>query len=320
MLYKRTNSPYWYVKLERDGEILRESTGTENRSLAKVYEAKRIAELYKSKSLGIEDHTLRELVDRWKREKASKRSLGRDLEILSRIPKQEALLADIDGKWLQGYLSSLAAGSSPANANRHRACIVSALNQAKSWGWIDAVPTLETYSTVKHEPRWLTREQFEQLARELPPHVEAMARFGVATGLRYSNIAGFRWDWIRERVAYVPPAEAKAGKPIAVPLNAAAMAVLDRQKGLDATWAFVDHKGSGPVGSVKTAWLKAVKRAGLEGVRFHDLRHSWASWHLAAGTPLMVLQRLGGWSSLKMISEVYGHFATDELSRYADRV
>jgi integrase len=46
--------------------------------------------------------------------------------------------------------------------------------------------------------------------------------------------------------------------------------------------------------SPKTSFLKARKRAGLNGFRWHDFRHTWASWHAMGGTPLDVLQKLGG--------------------------
>jgi len=42
------------------------------------------------------------------------------------------------------------------------------------------------------------------------------------------------------------------------------------------------------------AWRKALKRTGIEDFRWHDFRHTWASWHVQAGTPLNVLQELGG--------------------------
>ena len=67
------------------------------------------------------------------------------------------------------------------------------------------------------------------------------------------------------------------------------------------------------------AWYAACHRAGLEGTRFHDLRHTWASWHVQNGTPLHVLQELGGWSSYKMV-QVYAHLAPTTLQKWADNV
>ena len=58
------------------------------------------------------------------------------------------------------------------------------------------------------------------------------------------------------------------------------------------------------------AWRKALERAGIENFRWHDLRHTWASWHVQAGTPLHVLQELGGWETPAMVRR-YTHLAPE---------
>jgi site-specific recombinase XerD len=57
-----------------------------------------------------------------------------------------------------------------------------------------------------------------------------------------------------------------------------------------------------------------LKRAGIENFRWHDLRHTWASWHRQSGTPTHELQRLGGWRSSVMV-ERYAHLAPDHLAK-----
>ena len=110
-------------------------------------------------------------------------------------------------------------------------------------------------------------------------------------------------------------ADFKSGKAHTVPLNEPAMTVLRGQRGLHHTWVFpYDDQ---PVDKVSTrAWHFALKRAGIENFRWHDLRHTWASWHVMNSTPLEVLMKLGGWNSLDMVMR-YAHLAPGFIARYA---
>jgi integrase len=62
-----------------------------------------------------------------------------------------------------------------------------------------------------------------------------------------------------------------------------------------------------------------VKRAKLTDFRFHDLRHTWASWHRQAGTSTDELKDLGGWKSRVMVDR-YAKFATENLTEAASRI
>ncbi len=62
-----------------------------------------------------------------------------------------------------------------------------------------------------------------------------------------------------------------------------------------------------------TAWRSALKRAGIENFRFHDLRHTWANWLIQSGVLLSVLQKMGGWKSVDMVRR-YAHLAPNHLS------
>ena len=64
-------------------------------------------------------------------------------------------------------------------------------------------------------------------------------------------------------------------------------------------------------------WRRVVKECGLEGVTFHSMRHSWASWQVQGGTPLRALQEMGGWASLEMPMR-YSHLEPGHLAQYAE--
>lgn len=119
----------------------------------------------------------------------------------------------------------------------------------------------------------------------------------------------------------------KGDVALAVPLNDAAAAVLVAQQGLHDIWVF-PYRGK-PIGEVKTAFIAACLRAGVgtvtmkdghsryEGFTWHGLRHTWATWHVQNGTPIEVLQKLGGWSDLRMVMN-YARLAPGHLASFAN--
>jgi integrase len=235
-------------------------------------------------------------------------------------------LADLD----EDRLRTLLARYQGASRNRCINLLHAVLAEAQRRGWIDAVPHMARVKTKESRVRWLTADEWQRLQAELPCHLRNMARFAVATGLREANVIGLEWSQIdvARAVAWIHPDQAKAAKPIGVPLSEDALRVLAAQAEQHERWVFV--YGGQPVTKTSTkAWWKALERAELgewEGkgadrrfvpnFRWHDLRHTWASWHVMNGTPLEVLQKLGGWKTLQMVLR-YAHLAPEHLAGWA---
>jgi integrase len=322
MLYKRGKK--WWVRFTIHGREIRVTSGTDRKTLAEEFERRLRDQIYREIDLGEVRHTWEEATERWLKEKAHKRSIGRDEEAFNAVRNKLSgiALSDIDGALLHDLAGFLQTGRKPATVNRILATVRSVLNASVKWEWLTSVPKVEIQHVEKHDPRFITAEQFASLALELPPHLSRMARFAVATGLRWSNISRLRWDMVdlERSVAYVPSGETKSRRAITVPLSSSAASVLRQVDNLGryaSGYVFVDHLGRAPVGSPKTAWAKACKRAGIEGFRFHDLRHTWAAWHTMNGTPPIILKELGGWSSLAMV-ERYSALNPGHLSDWAD--
>ncbi len=168
--------------------------------------------------------------------------------------------------------------------------------------------------------RWLTREEADRLLIELPAHLKPLVRFSLATGLRQQNVVQLEWSQVdlERRIAWIHADQAKGKRLITVPLNTDAVVVLREQHGQHSRHVFV-HDGQPIVRPIAAGWYPALKRAGLVGFRWHDLRHTWASWHVQAGTPLLVLKELGGWTNLDMVLR-YAHLAPDHLAEHAERI
>jgi integrase len=208
-----------------------------------------------------------------------------------------------------------------ATTNRYLALVRSILRRAcAEWEWIDRVPRIQLFREADGRVRSLTPQEFDLLRRELPPHLADMAVFSVATGLRQANVKELEWKYVdlSRRHAWIPGNQHKNGKPHAVPLNELACGVLHKQLGKHPTRVFT-YRGQ-PIVQVNTkAWSNALKRAGIEDFRWHDLRHTFATWHRQAGTPTHELQRLGGWKTGSMV-ERYAHVAPEALQGAAARL
>jgi len=155
---------------------------------------------------------------------------------------------------------------------------------------------------------------------ELPPHLAVMAGFSLTTGLRQSNVSYLRWDQVdlHRAMAWIHADQSKSRKAIAVPLNTDALEILKRQQGGNPAYVFTYQDK--PVDRTTTkAWYAACKRAEIERFRWHDLRHTWASWHVQSCTCTQELMELGGWSCIEMVLR-YAHLGGEHLKHAAKRI
>ncbi|MEM7862996.1 site-specific integrase [Morganella morganii] len=203
----------------------------------------------------------------------------------------------------------------------------------REWKWIEKSPVIKIPSIRDRRVRWLEPVEAKRLIDECPEPLKSVVRFALSTGLRRSNILNLEWQQIdmQRKVAWIYPEDSKSGKAIGVALNDTACMVLRSQIGRHHKWVFVhtepSYRNDGtPVAAVRkmrtdsnTAWRAALKRAGIDDFRFHDLRHTWASWLIQSGVPLSVLQEMGGWESIEMVRR-YAHLAPNHLTEHAKQI
>lgn len=323
-VYKR-GATWWIAFTPPNGQRVRASAGTGDKRQAEEYLDRLKAEAWRSHRLGeCPAYLWQEAVIRWLEESAHKKSIEKDKWHLRwaathldgfqvRAVSQEVIAALARERKAEGV--------SPATVNRMLEVIRAILTRAhKEWQWIDRVPVVRMLPVPKRRVRWITREEAARLIKEAPAHLAAMIRFALATGLREGNICQLQWSQVdlARRCAWIHADQAKAGKAIPVPLNQDALDVVLAQLGEHSRHVFT-YQGRPVARANNHAWRKALRRAGIEDFRFHDLRHTFASWHIQAGTPLHVLQELGGWSNLASVLR-YAHLGGERLAEHAERI
>jgi integrase len=313
---------WWIDFTTPSGERIRRSAGTSDKTQAQELHDKLKADAWRVCQLGEKPRrTWDEAALKWLMESRHKATHQEDMAKV---------------KWLQGFLRGRPLGSidrelvarigeakaseaSQATANRYLALIRAVLRKAAfEWEWIDRVPKVKLFREAKRRIRWITPEQVRTLLAELPVHQRDLVLFALSTGLRQANVLKLEWSQVdlSRSVAWIYGDQAKGRRDIHVSLNSTALNVLSRQVGKHPTRVFT-YRGK-PVGWANTrAWREALKRAGIVDFRWHDLRHTWASWLVQNGTPLYVVQEMGAWESEGMVRR-YAHLAPAHLAKHAE--
>lgn len=322
-LFKREKSNNWYYKFSVKGKTIYRSTGTDNKEKAQEIADKAKADAHDIIKHGKKERYIwQQAVIRWINE-SEKKSIDSDKYIFKwlRPYLDNVYLDEINTDTIEKIINAKLKEAGKTRVNRTTELIRAVLNKAKKqWSWIDNVPYIRRFKEGNKRLRWLTHEEAERLIDELPEHTKAMCIFTLATGLRESNVTGLEWSQIdmQRKIAWVHADQSKSKKTIRVPLNQDAIDVLIQQLGKHSVRVFT-FRGK-PVAKAGTKWWrKALERAGIENFTWHGLRHTWASWHVQNGTPLNVLQELGGWSSYEMV-QTYAHLAPDHLNNYANNL
>lgn len=325
------------------GQPVFRSSGTSDRGLATEWASRLHAEHYRVARLG--DKPRRrwtEAVTAWLADHQKKKSLKKDLHNLRWLDPRlrDKYLDEIDADLLAEIATErrieprdkrrrkdgspfTTDPTSQGTVDKMLALIRSILKDAQNRGWLDSPPAIKLTGDAhgNDDYRWLTREEAGALYNELADHLRPMFLFALATGWRDQNVLRLEWSRVdmARKVAWVKGSEAKAKRAIGSPLNRDALAILKGQQGKHARWVFPNEDGQ-PFNRANNKGFKAAqRRAKVAPLKWHDLRHTWASWHVMAGTSLRSLMELGGWRSYKSVLR-YAHLSPEHLAQDAARV
>lgn len=216
------------------------------------------------------------------------------------------------------------AGAAASTINKE----IGLLSRAARWAGVEFGQALENPAAglKLREPegrvRWLTQRQAAALvaaAGRLGPragHLPELITLALHTGMRKGELLGLEWARVDEtqHLVYLEAQHTKSARRRSIPLNGLAWAALERRRAL----------GAGPlvfggVKDVKRSFAHACQLAGITNFRFHDLRHTFASWLVQAGVPLPEVRDLLGHASIEM-TERYAHLAPERLKLAVGRL
>src|SRR3989475_5996625 len=202
---------------------------------------------------------------------------------------------------------------SAAAINRPLALLRQVLRLGRKLEALAKVPEMELEKEPQGRLRWLTPEEAGQLLdacrKSRNPALADLVEFAMFTGCRRGEALGLTWDRVDRARGVIRLETTKSGHRREVPLSANADAVLARRwTGGAKGYVF----GTRNWNAFRSAWEVAVEAAKLDDFRFHDLRHTFASWLVQRGRSLKEVQELLGHRSMAMTMR-YAHLAPDHL-------
>ena len=292
-----SKTAYWYIRYWVNGKEKWESVGkqgeiTKTVAQARLGERKRQVRLGQLDMIGAKIPTLSDFSTEYLsyvRDTVKKRSWKRDALSLTHLNGffGDSKLSAITPKDIMDYQSKrLKDGSRPATVNRELACLKHLFNiakqRAKFFGDnpVSKVKFLEENNQVE---RVLSLEEEERLISESASHLKPIILTAIHTGMRKNEILSLKWDNIDldNNVVSVEPTNTKSKKLKRIPINSTLRKVLLEQKlktgrGKD---VFLNPEGEPyqRCDSLKRCFEGALRRANIQGLRFHDLRHTHAS-------------------------------------------
>jgi integrase len=316
-IYKR-GKVYWIDFYDQNRNRVQESSQSSSRR-----DAENLLALRKSAILrGIYKQpvkiTLEEFGNRYmEHAKTNKRSWLRDQQMLENLYKffgKQGSLTDVTAIEIEGYKVNRRAKVSGSTVNRELALLKRMFNLAITWDLFLAanpVRKVKFFREFNTGLRVLSPEEEKNLLKNASPYLQDLVHFAVNTGLRIGEIFSSRWSNVDLKKGILTVFASKTEKIREVPINA------ETRKVLEALWlgrknevVFFNPETGKPFVDLKNGFALACQKAGISGVTWHTLRHTFASRLVNRGVDIVTVKELLGHSSISVTMR-YAHTNID---------
>ncbi len=313
----------WWVRFRLNGQHVRRSAYTQQKSEALAFLLRLMSEHAAAARDERPSYTYAETVERFFAEssiKARTKASYRSNDKACRSTLGALRLADINRRALADHVAGRKqAGVADATIRRDLAFLSSLFSAAIRWEWVDTNPVTavgkRSLKEAQPRTRFLTRPEFASLKRVASDHLKPILTLAVETGMRREELLGLTVRSIDLERREVHLDKTKTNSPRRVPLTDTAVvtieSLLNAPDRPSSPYLICKADGDRYV-DLRKPFATALKRCGINDFRWHDLRHTFASWWVQGGGDLYRLSRVLGHSTLQM-SARYGHLRTNDL-------
>ena len=333
-IYKRKDSPFWWMAFSVNGRMYRKSTETRNRKFAEAIYGKVLTKIVEGKWFDItpeKEYIFDEMMDRFMQEYAPKKEATTQKSYKSYLKHLTEhfsgfTLQEITPKMVSGYIEErLKEEVKPASVNRELAMLSKAFNLSiKEWGWTKENPCSKVSKLQENNKRtgWLTVDEEERLVRcskgYLNGQLKEIITLALHTGMREGEILNLRWediDLVRKTIVVL---KTKNKEERTIPINQTLEKMLREKSKVKniSGYIFVTANGE-KIGfrNLLRSLSCVVKKARIENFTFHDLRHTFATRLVQGGVDIYSVAKLLGHKTLS-VAQRYAHHSAESLRPY----
>jgi len=313
---RRKGSPYWQFDFTVKGRRFRGSCKTACKDTAEIIEGKEkhdaLLEAWTGRKprMTLDIACGRYLLDHAGRLPSAPTIRYQTRNILAALGKG-TYLDDLGDGGVASMIAALRGRMADSSANRHLTLLRAVLRMARDrWRVAVTMPNFKAHYLREPEPRdrYLSRDDAAKLIAAAAAHLKAPIRFSLLTGVRLANCMGLDWsqvDMAGRTITFRVKSPNPGGKPHTIPMSEPLLVLLANLGPMEHGSVFT-YKGR-PIANWNRAWRTAKRNAGIRDFRWHDLRHTAASWMVNEGVPLDVVQ------------DILGHEDISTTRRYAHR-
>jgi len=283
------------------------------------------------KTIEAKKHTLNELIERY-----IEFYIGDNRKDRKRIPQLRwwqsqlghYLLSELTAPRLSEMKQKLGIDKAPATVNRYLAALSHVFTMAvNEWEWMDDNPMrkVKRPKEPRGRVRYLDEDEKNRLLKACKNHpvkeLHPVVLLAISTGMRQGEILNLKWQDVDFEKSRCILHDTKNGERRSVPIVGAAKDTLkdwSKVRKLNTDLVFSGRNPRKPI-FIRTPWMQAVKEAEIDDFRFHDLRHTAASYLAMSGASLAEIAEILGHKTLAMVRR-YAHLSEGHTSKVAERM
>lgn len=325
-VYKKGNN--WYIDYYVNGQRKRKKIGPSKKLALQVLEDVhvKIAKeeylgVYEEKKALFEDFT-KHYLDYSKANKALS-TYQRDQISVDHLVSffKGKHLFEVAPEMIEKYKATRLEKVKPSPINRELACLKHMYTKAIAWGYVKINPA-KSVKLFKEPPgrlRYLKPDEVENLLKACPKHIRPVVVTALNTGMRRGEIFNLKWKHVDLDNRKLTVANSKNNESRVIPINQTLhqeLSVLfDNNKG---EYVFLG-RDSQPTKDIRTGFSAALKKAGIEDFRFHDIRHTFGSHLVMEGVNLRTVQQLMGHKDIQMTMR-YSHLSHEHVQEAVEKL